>query len=328
MSSTAALHDLLALVRPELQRMNQELARELRPTTAELQPLLDHVVGFAGKQLRPALVFLTARVFSEVVDEALYTCAKVVELIHTATLLHDDVLDGAVIRRRLPTLNALHGNEVPVLLGDHLYALAFHLAVGLDDVTCARELSAAVREVCHGEICQCLARGDTALDEERYLQVIGDKTASLYAAACRVGAHYAGAAPAAVEALANFGRSVGVAFQIIDDCLDLGGDEVVVGKSLGSDLGLGKMTLPLIHLLATAGARRERLVELVGAAGEGAPGAAELRAEFDVDGALRYSLDRARQLVLDGMAALKALPEGPARDALAGVAEYVLRREC
>ena len=236
--------------------MNEELAGDLRPDEASLSALVAHVAGYRGKQLRPALVFLAGKMFDGM-GSAHYTCAKVVELIHTATLVHDDILDGASVRRSGATINELHGNEVPVLLGDYIYALAFRMAVSLDDPTCARVFSSAVRVVCQGEITQCLHRGDLDWDEERYFKVIREKTASLYAAACRAGGHYAGADAAQQDALWAFGEDLGVAFQIIDDCLDLTGEESVVGKSLGSDLSLGKLTLPMIHLLANSGGRRE-----------------------------------------------------------------------
>ena len=324
MLSTAALRDVLVLVRPELQRMNRELEIDLAPRCAELQPLFDHVVRYRGKQLRPALVFLTARLFGRV-SAAHVTCAKVVELIHTATLVHDDILDAATVRRQEPTVNSLHGNEVPVLLGDSLYALAFHMAVSLEDPTCARLFSDAVRVVCHGEITQCLHRGDFSWDEARYYDVILAKTASLYGTACEVGAHYAGATPEQVEALSTFGRNIGVAFQIADDCLDLTGEESVVGKSLGTDLSLGKLTLPVIHLLATNGERREALLALVGR-DDKSLALQQLRADFDVDGAVAQALVQAAFWVAKGREALGFLPAGPTRDAMASLADYVLRR--
>ncbi len=324
MSSATDLRDVLALVRPELNRLNAELGEDLRPSTAELTPLLDHVTRYRGKQLRPALLFLTAKMFGGVQDSH-FTCAKVVELIHLATLVHDDILDGATVRRQEPTLNSLHGNEVPVLLGDYIYALAFHMAVQLDDPTCARVFSEAVRVVCGGEISQCLHRGDPHFDEEHYYRVITAKTASLYGAACRVGVHYAGGTPEQAEALHTFGHDIGVAFQIIDDCLDLVGDEAVVGKSLGTDLDLGKLTLPLIHLLAHSGDQREQLLSLIGA-GAGPASLGELRVAFDLDRSVSYALVQAENWVDSGLTSLRTLPAGAARDAMATLASYVLRR--
>lgn len=305
--------------------MNAELAEDLRPEAPSLNPLLDHVARYRGKQLRPALVFLTAKMFGDA-QVPHFVCAKVVELIHTATLVHDDILDGAAVRRSEATVNELHGNEVPVLLGDYIYALAFHMAVSLVDPTCARMFSAAVRVVCQGEITQCLHRGDTDWDEARYLRVISEKTASLYAAACRVGGYYAGANDAQLAALWQFGECLGSAFQIIDDCLDLTGEEAVVGKSLGTDLGLGKLTLPMIHLISNSGDRRARLVQMITDPRPG-QGFAELRQEFDVDTSVSYALGQGRRFVERGVGALSELPKGQARDAIAGLAEYILRRD-
>jgi len=305
--------------------MNDELAGDLRPDEASLNALVDHVAGYRGKQLRPALVFLAGKMFGGV-GEAHYTCAKVVELIHTATLVHDDILDGASLRRSKATINELHGNEVPVLLGDYIYALAFHMAVSLEDPACARMFSSAVRVVCQGEITQCLHRGDLDWSEDRYFKVIRDKTASLYAAACRAGAHYAGADQAQQEVLWSFGEDLGVAFQIMDDCLDLTGEESVVGKTLGSDLSLGKLTLPMIHLLANSGSERARLERAMsGSASE--QGGAELLGAFDVEGSVGYALERGRGIVHRAIGRLTNLPAGPARDAMKDLAEYVLTRD-
>jgi octaprenyl-diphosphate synthase len=323
--SAAALQDILALVRPELVRMNTELVGDLRPESASLSPLLAHVGDYRGKQLRPALVFLTAKMFRGVEDTH-FTCAKVVELIHTATLVHDDILDGAAVRRSEKTVNELHGNEVPVLLGDYLYSLAFHMAVSLDDPVCARQFSSAVRLVCQGEITQCLHRGDLDWDEDRYFRVISEKTASLYAAACWVGGHYAGAQKAQLQALWTFGESLGTAFQIIDDCLDLTGEETVVGKSLGTDLKLGKLTLPMIYLLSNSGNRRAQLVEMLTDPGS-TRSFRELQQEFDVDACVSYALGQGQKFVERGLDALSSLPAGSARDAVAGLAEYVLERQ-
>lgn len=325
MSSTAALQDVLALVRPDTDRMNAALAMDLRPDVAELSGLLEHVARYRGKQLRSAMVYLTARMFGAVTP-AHDTCAKVIELIHTATLVHDDILDSAAVRRQEPTINELHGNEVPVLLGDYLYALAFHMAVQLDDPACARAYSEAVRVVCQGEITQCLHRGDFSWDEARYFEVISQKTATLYGVAGEVSAHYAGATAEQCAAMREFGTDLGIAFQIIDDCLDLTGDEAVVGKSLGSDLGLGKLTLPMLWLLEHAGERRPHLLMLIENGHAAEEGLRELRAEFDVDSAVEYAMERGRGFVASGVAALDGLPAGTARDMLQTLADYVLRR--
>ena len=336
--------DLLAPVRDELARVNRELAADLLPREQDLRPLVEHVGSYRGKQLRPALVFLAAKALGGV-REPHFTVAKVVELIHTATLVHDDILDDATLRRQVQTLNAMHGNEVPVLLGDYLYATAFWLSMQLEDVTCSRVLADVVRVVCQGEITQILHRFDFDWSEPRYEQVITEKTASLYAAACRLGAHYAGADAAAVAALTEYGLELGVAFQIVDDCLDLGGEERVVGKSLGTDLQKGKLTLPLLWLLHTNGrgggdgrdgrdggaglaggltGSGERLRQLM--TGDDDHRLQRLRDEFDLDAAIGYSLERAAARIRRAQAALEPLPPSSARACLAAVGEYVLAR--
>ena len=321
--STAALPDLFALVAADLDRMNRGLLADLRPGNADVQGLVEHVGHYRGKQLRPALVFLWGRAAGGTTP-AHDTVAKVVELIHLATLVHDDVLDGAERRRRMPTLNAVHGNEVPVLLGDYIYARAFHMSVCLDDLACSRLLADVTRLMCQGEITQIQHRFDFAWTQEQYFDVIREKTATLYGAACRLGAHYAGGSADLLAAADEYGEQLGVAFQIVDDCLDLDGDEVVVGKSLGTDLERGKLTLPLLLLLrdAEAGPRLRALLETPA----GPSRLRRLRAEFDLAAAVQTSLDVAQARIDRAVAALDGVADEPVRDALRGLAEYVLRR--
>lgn len=321
-SQTAPLEDLTSLVRPELERMNAELEHDLRPGDPDVLPLIRHAGGYRGKQLRPALVLLGGRAVGELQGEHV-TVAKVVELIHTATLVHDDILDDAELRRRMPTLNALYGNEIPVLLGDYIYARAFHLSVCMEDLTCSRVLAEVTRVICQGELSQMLHRFDLEWTEERYTRVIQEKTASLYAAACRLGGHYAGGTREQVRALETYGLELGTAFQIVDDCLDLRGDEHVVGKSLGTDLAKGKLTLPLLYLLRNSPDRAVRLRELMGRA----DGVARLREEFALAEAVDYSMARAAEHVARGRRALDELPAGPARRAMEQLADFVLQRE-
>lgn len=328
MTETLPLQDLTVLVRSKLERLNRELIRDLAPRHREMAPLVEHVSGYRGKQLRPALVFLSGMAVrgadhAEVLGDEHLQVAKVVELLHTATLVHDDVLDGARLRRRIPTVNAMSGVEVAVLLGDYIYAKAFHMAVQLDDPACARWLAETVRVICQGEITQILHRLDFTWTEARYFEVIEEKTASLYAAACRLGAHYAGAGEARCRGLEEFGRELGIAFQIVDDCLDLDGDEVVVGKSLGTDLAKGKLTLPLLWLAERQGGA-EALRRLMD--GDPAGALRRLKAAFPVAEAVAYAMGEAERRVHRAREALAALPAGPARDALHQLAGFVLSR--
>jgi len=339
--------------------MNQELRTDLHPGSDELRPLIDHVSRYRGKQLRPALVFLAGRLFDEPLP-AHFTCAKVVELIHMATLVHDDILDDAQVRRQSLTVNRLHGNEVPVLLGDYIYALAFQMSLRLQDLTCSRLLSDVTRVICQGEITQSLHRLAANWTEDHYYQVIGDKTASLYGAACKLGAHYAGADLKVTNDLWEFGYRLGMAFQIVDDCLDLCGEEAVVGKSLGTDLTTGKLTLPLLYLKNHGTDDGRRLVALMtsnngsnGSGGNGSNGSdrsngrdgadaqadvnadcdvehgtlrERLRREFAVDEAVSWSLAQARRFVAGAREALQDLPPSDAREAMTRVADYVVDR--
>ena len=325
LAAAPSLADLLGPVRVDLDRLNRELPQDLFPGNADLSPLLEHVGRYRGKQLRPALVYLAASATGGV-REVHHTIAKVVELIHVATLVHDDILDGAELRRRLPTIHALHGNEIAVLLGDSIYAKAFALAVQLEDQTCSRMLSEVTRTICNGEITQILHRFDFAWTEARYFEVIRDKTASLYAAACRLGAHYAGGSRAECEAFDTFGTELGIAFQIVDDCLDLDGEERVVGKSLGTDLEKGKLTLPLLWIVKHSPGGADRLRRLV-ADESPARHLQRLRAEFPLQDAVAYALRAAQARIVKARAALDRIPATPARAALDGVADYVLARE-
>ena len=347
MTDTLPIHDLLGLVRPQLDRLNRELVQDLAPGHREMLPLIEHVGGFRGKQLRPLLTFLSGMAVRGAthgggLGDDVVTVAKVVELLHTATLVHDDVLDSASVRRRIPTVNQMAGVEVAVLLGDYIYAKAFHMAVQLPDPTAARWLAETVRVICQGEITQVLHRFDFAWTEARYFTVIAEKTASLYAAACRLGGYYSAGAGAndvganaigrersggsevRLRALEEYGLELGIAFQIVDDCLDLDGDERVVGKSLGTDLSKGKITLPLLYLLQRDPGEAERLRSVLGRSE--AEALRRLRGEFALEHAVAYAMDEARRRIAKAQASLSPLPPGLARDALHQLAGYVVTR--
>jgi len=314
-------------VQSELRWLDDEIKRELESRSPAVEQLVDHISRFAGKRLRPALVYLAAKAAGGELTDEHKQLAVIVELIHTATLVHDDILDGADVRRRLSTVNAMHGNHVAVLLGDFVYAHAFGMSVELSTPEASRVLARVTRICCRGEIDQIFQRFDLALTEDQYLHVIEAKTAELYAAACELGASYSGAPKPHVAALERYGRALGIAFQVIDDCLDVIGDEKVVGKSLGTDLESGKLTLPVIHLASRVeGAEQERLRSLL--LDEGVTDRrVRLADEFDLAPSLDYAFGRADDFIRDAMAELDALDPSPARDALRNVAEFVLCRK-
>jgi octaprenyl-diphosphate synthase len=317
---------LLAPLTEDLKRVDVAYHKALASESPHVSKLVEHAALFRGKQLRPALVILAGRACGrETADHVVV--GAIVEMIHTATLLHDDVLDHATTRRNLPAVNALHGNEVPILLGDFIYAQAFALANTLDDRTAAIHLAATTRRLCTGEIDQNCNRGRFDLTYGEYLRIIEDKTASLYAASARLGAHYAGGSAEQVAALEEYGRQLGVAFQIIDDCLDLAGDERSVGKSLGTDLSERKMTLPLLRLLervpaATAAKVRQMLAD--GAIGD--PRAA-LRAIVDFTPDVQSAQATAEQFVRGARGHAERLPASASRQTLLDLADFVLERD-
>jgi octaprenyl-diphosphate synthase len=313
-----------APINGELTEAEQIFERELGSRFPFVQNLVAHCSDFRGKRLRPALVLLTAQACGGV-RPAHPVLAAVVEMIHTATLVHDDILDEAVIRRHAATVNAEWGNETAVLLGDYLFTHAFHLAASLESTLACRWIGRATNLVCEGEMQQVHNRGNLDLSEDDYFAIIRGKTAELTAVSCRLGAHYAGASEATVEALEEYGRALGVAFQIADDVLDIWGEERTTGKSLGTDLEKQKLTLPLIRLLHTADpvtAHRVRQI-LTRAHAEQRH---ELRPLLEDSGALQYAWDRAREQVFRALASLDGLPDSAAKTTLRTLAQYVVRR--
>lgn len=325
MAQSTALKDVTALVREDLERVSATVREALLPDRSELEPLLAHVGSYQGKQLRPALVLLIARALDGLQDSH-FEVAAIIEMIHVATLVHDDILDGALVRRSMPSLNAIHGHEVSVLLGDYLYAKAFHMSVCMPDQVCSRVLADVTRVICQGEITQMLHRYDLATDEELYFKVIREKTGVLYGAASQLGAAYAGADAETIRCCQTFGLSLGTAFQIIDDCLDVEGEEAIVGKSLGTDFGKGKLTLPFLELYANLDeARRRRFDEIF--QDQHLEGRQEtLIREFDLGPGLAYAHDRADDALREALNSLSGLPDNEYVEALRAMADFVLNR--
>jgi octaprenyl-diphosphate synthase len=322
--SRRSLSTLFALIAPELDAADRIFQAEIRSQFPFVQQLVDHCADLHGKRLRPALVLLSGRGFGRLGADHL-VLAAVVEMIHTATLVHDDILDEAIIRRHAATVNAEWGNETAVLLGDYLFTHAFHLAASLDSTRACRFIGQATNKVCQGEIQQIHHRGNFELDENEYLAIIEGKTAALTAVCCRLGAESAGAPEPTVAALERYGRNLGVAFQIADDVLDICGEERVTGKSLGTDLEKKKMTLPVIRFLrlaepATAAHVRRLLADAKPEARR------RLRPYLESSGALDYAWQRAKQHVKAAIDSLESLADSDAKSALRGLAQYVVQR--
>jgi octaprenyl-diphosphate synthase len=322
----AAPLDLYGPVAADLEEVERILAQTLRSRYAQVQPVVDHVRHYRGKRLRPVLLLLTARACGKVTP-AHHVLGAVVEMIHTATLVHDDVLDAAGVRRHVATVNARWGVHNAVLLGDYLFTHAFHLASTLDDARACRLIGQTTNRVCEGELCQGLERGNFDLTEADYFDVIDGKTAELLACACHLGALYAGASAETTAALTRFGRCVGLAFQIADDLLDLVGDEQTTGKSLGTDLAQQKATLPLIRLLQEGPpGLAERVRRILAAPGDHKR--EMLRPCLEESDGLDYARRKAEEFAARARKELACLPPSSCRAILEAVTDRVVHRNC
>jgi octaprenyl-diphosphate synthase len=316
--------DLYAPILRELEEVERVLATTLRNAHLGVQQLVDHVSHYRGKRLRPALLLLVGKACGRLTP-AHPVLGAVVEMVHTATLVHDDVLDHAAVRRHVPTVNAVCGNHSSVLLGDYLFTHAFHLSATIGDVRACRIIGEATNRVCEGELRQGLERGNLELGEEEYHQQIDGKTAALIEACGRLGALFAGATEDVVEAMARYARRLGVAFQIADDLLDLVGEEKTAGKSLGTDLEQQKLTLPLIRLRDTAApAVSARLKQILEAPGNHKREA--LRPLLEASDALDYARACAEEHTRLARAELACLPPSPARAVLELMCDRVVHR--
>ncbi len=320
--------DLDQIYRPiasDLQELDGLLRRELATDDPFIGELVGHVLATRGKLVRPALALLSAAACGGADEQRLWL-AGTVELIHIASLIHDDVIDAADTRRGSGTVNVLWGNQVAVLLGDYLFATAFDLVSRIRHAQVAPSIALAAVRMSQAEIQAVKAGGEPHDDEATYFGIIDGKTAQLFSAACRAGALIAGAPGPAAGALAEFGRQWGMSFQITDDALDLTGDPDALGKPIGSDIEVGKVTLPVIAALheATDDDRRRLRALVRGASGDG--GLLELRALVARYGGIRHALDIARTFADRATATLDVLPASQAKESLLALAGYVLVR--
>ncbi len=316
--------DVLALIHDDMQAVNGLIRRRLASDVLLINQIGEHIIAAGGKRLRPALLLIAAKALGYDGRDH-HQLAAVVEFIHTATLLHDDVVDESDLRRGRKTANALWGNAASVLVGDFLYSRSFQLMVELDRIAVMRILADTTNAIAEGEVLQLLHVHNPDTDEAAYLRVIERKTAVLFAAATRLGAVLAGADATTERALHDYGIALGYAFQIADDVLDYDGDAAALGKNLGDDLAEGKATLPLIHAIAHGDpATRARLRAIV-EHGE-ADAFSEVLDAIRASGGLQYSASRAREYAAAAEAALDGLPDNDWTAALRGLARYAIER--
>jgi len=328
MKQPATAHRLLSrieeLIGEDLIQVEQQFDDELNHPEPFVKDLLSHISRFRGKRLRPILVLLTAKAAGEVRPEHT-VLAAVTEMIHTATLVHDDILDEAEIRRHVATINNRWNNETSVLLGDYLFTHAFHLAASLETTLACRLIGASTNKVCVGELLQIHERGNLQLTESQYLRIIDGKTAELCALCGELGSHYAGAEASVSRSLRDYGRCLGIAFQIADDVLDVVGDETKTGKSLGSDLVKQKLTLPVIRLLQSVSA--EEQPQIIGWLEEcDEESRHKLHQRLQESDAVEESQQRALEFARQARMSLSGLMESPARRLLEDLTEFAVQR--
>ncbi|MFA5865957.1 MAG: polyprenyl synthetase family protein [Phycisphaerae bacterium] len=317
--------ELYQIVETEMLAVRRRISSELSSDIKLVDTLCRYAAQYQGKMLRPAILLLAGKACGDITPRHI-DFAVILELVHLATLIHDDVLDEAKTRRQLATVNQLWGNESSVLLGDLLLSQAFDLCNRTGDLAAAGDLSHTAKTVCQGELCQCLNRKNWELTEEQYLQIIEMKTASLYQLSCRLGAKFSNASAQDQAVLEEFGRLFGCGFQIADDLLDLVGREDQTGKTLGTDLAQGKPTLPIIHFCRQADpAAKKEFFNLFRA--EETP-TKEILSLLDRSGSLKYAWQRAGGFGDQAQTELLKLKAGPARDSLASIAEFVVKRSC
>jgi octaprenyl-diphosphate synthase len=313
-----------AFIADDLRAVDKVIRERLNSEVVLIRQIADYIIGGGGKRLRPTLLILASRACGYR-GEHHHELAAVIEFIHTATLLHDDVVDESALRRGQATANALFGNAAAVLVGDFVYSRAFQMMLAANNMEVLRVLADATNVIAEGEVLQLMNCHNADLDEEGYLQVIRYKTAKLFEAATRLGAILGEAGPAVEEAMAAYGAHLGTAFQLIDDVLDYSGDHAVIGKNVGDDLAEGKATLPLIFAMKRGTLEQAQVVRHAIQSG----GIDELGPVLDsirASGALDYARAQAQAEARTACAALDALPHSPYRDYLVQLTDFAVTR--
>ena len=325
MKPDSPLDAILELTRSDRAAVDELIRKQLYSDVLLVRQIGEHIILSGGKRLRPLIALLAARACGYEGRQHI-AMAAIVEFIHTATLLHDDVVDESALRRGQETANAVWGNAASVLVGDFLYSRAFQMMVDIDSMEVMRILADTTNKIAEGEVLQLMNLGDPDTTEARYFEVIRDKTAKLFEAAARLGAVLAGLEEPLCEAMARYGMELGKAFQLVDDILDYTASPDDLGKNLGDDLAEGKPTLPLLRAMEVAGpADRQRLRAVIeqGGTEELEP----ILAIIQETDALTYSREKAEAAMQAAIDALQPLPASPWRDALAELARYAVSRQ-
>lgn len=319
-----SIESIRAPIEQDMLAVDQVIRRRLHSDVVLINQVAEYIIGSGGKRLRPALVLLAAGAFGHR-GEQQHELAAVVEFIHTATLLHDDVVDESALRRGRPTANTLFGNAASVLVGDFLYSRAFQMMMGANSLRVMEVMADATNTIAEGEVLQLLNCHDADIDEARYLQVIHYKTAKLFEAATRLGAILGGASRADEDAMAIYGMRLGTAFQLIDDVLDYSGDNNETGKNVGDDLAEGKPTLPLIYAMQHGNAEQAAVVRKAIEEG-GLDDLQQVMQAIRETGALDYVRQQARREADIACAAISHLPPSNHKESLLQLSDFAVTR--
>ncbi|SDZ99210.1 octaprenyl-diphosphate synthase [Nitrosospira multiformis] len=322
--TSVSIERIRSLIAPDMGRVDTVIREKLHSEVVLIRQVSEYIINSGGKRLRPALVILSAGAFGYT-GQYHYNLAAIVEFIHTATLLHDDVVDASELRRSKATANALFGNAASVLVGDFLYSRAFQMMVEVDNMRVMRVLADATNTIAEGEVLQLLNVRDPDVDEENYLRVIRYKTAKLFEAATRLGAILGNASPAEEEAMAVYGMHLGTAFQLTDDMLDYSGDYQETGKNLGDDLAEGKPTLPLIYAMKTGSDAQAQIIRsAIERGGEG--GFQPVLEVIQQTGALDYARQRAQAESETASNMISSLPDSDYKQCLLDLSTFAVAR--
>lgn len=317
----------LELIGHDLKQVEEQFRKDLESDVPLIRKVGEYVLASGGKRIRPAMLLLAARLCDYTGTQAI-PLASVVEFIHTATLLHDDVVDSATLRRGQASANTLWGNEASVLIGDFLFSKSFSLMVNAGSLDVLRVMSKATTVIAEGEVMQLLYTGEIDLTEEQYLEVVRAKTAVLLSAACQCGAILGGVATDKEKALADFGMELGIAFQLMDDILDYTATEEEFGKSIGHDLEEGKMTMPLIHALKSCSEEEKNRVAAILEQDElSTEDFRFVTGLVERAGGIAYTIQRAHACVDACVEHLSGFVDGVCKTALIDLARYVVTRK-
>ena len=326
MSPSTSLLEMVAPIEQDLLAMGEALAAELVSDDSSVEEMVSHLSRFQGKQLRASLLLLVARASGNQARE-MPVVAAVVELIHLATLVHDDVLDGAEIRRQLPSINTAWDNQVAVLLGDWLYSRAFSRSTGLTFPLASQILAHTTQAICVGEIRQALGRHRFDATPEEYERIALAKTGVLYGAAAELGVRYGREGQEELGGTMRLmGEGLGLAFQIADDLLDIEGEQAMVGKSVGTDIDDGKVTLPVLYAWRDADSNGRRAIEAAYLDPDCSDRRAALFVACDLGQGCRRARARADELIVRAQDRLLQLPSGEVRDSLEHLLQFTLDR--